>query len=191
MKLLRFFFPLLLCIFLSCSDNGPNNPDIPEVPVTPTIGSLRNGITVISDDSLAFVLFAPKKQTVHLIGDFNNWTVSDSYKMKKDGDRFWIKIGNLQKGKEYICQYLIDNSIRIADPYTSKVSDPDNDRYISNNVYPNLIQYPTGKTSEIAMVVNTAPASYFWKVNTFKVDKPDNMVIYEILIRDFTEQGTI
>lgn len=191
MKLLRFFFPLVLCIFLSCSDNGPNNPDIPEVPVTPTIGSLRDGITVISDDSLAFVLFAPKKQTVHLIGDFNNWTVSDSYKMKKDGDRFWIKIGNLQKGKEYICQYLIDNSIRIADPYTSKVSDPDNDRYISNNVYPNLIQYPTGKTSEIAMVVNTAPASYSWKVNTFKVDKPDNMVIYEILIRDFTEQGTI
>lgn len=191
MKLLRFFFPLALCMFLSCSDNGPNNPDIPEVPVTPTIGSLRDGITVISDDSLAFVLFAPKKQTVHLIGDFNNWTVSDSYKMKKDGDRFWIKIGNLQKGKEYICQYLIDNSIRIADPYTSKVSDPDNDRYISNNVYSNLIQYPTGKTSEIAMVVNTAPASYSWKVNTFKVDKPDNMVIYEILIRDFTEQGTI
>ena len=191
MKLLRFFFPLVLCIFLSCSDNGPNNPDIPEVPVTPTIGSLRDVITVISDDSLAFVLFAPKKQTVHLIGDFNNWTVSDSYKMKKDGDRFWIKIGNLQKGKEYICQYLIDNSIRIADPYTSKVSDPDNDRYISNNVYPNLIQYPTGKTSEIAMVVNTAPASYSWKVNTFRVDKPDNMVIYEILIRDFTEQGTI
>ena len=191
MKLLRFFFPLVLCIFLSCSDNGPNNPDIPEVPVTPTIGSLRDGITVISDDSLAFVLFAPKKQTVHLIGDFNNWTVSDNYKMKKDGDRFWIKIGNLQKGKEYICQYLIDNSIRIADPYTSKVSDPDNDRYISNNVYPNLIQYPTGKTSEIAMVVNTAPSSYSWKVNSFKVDKPDNMVIYEILIRDFTEQGTI
>lgn len=191
MKLLRFFSPLLLCIFLSCSDNGPNNPDIPEVPVTPTIGSLRDGITVISDDSLAFVLFAPKKQTVHLIGDFNNWTVSDSYKMKKDGDRFWIKIGNLQKGKEYICQYLIDNSIRIADPYTSKVSDPDNDRYISNNVYPNLIQYPTGKTSDIAMVVNTAPASYSWKVNTFKVDKPYNMVIYEILIRDFTEEGTI
>ncbi|WP_291105374.1 MULTISPECIES: alpha-amylase family glycosyl hydrolase [unclassified Dysgonomonas] len=191
MKLLRFFFPLVLCMFLSCSDNGPNNPDIPEVPVTPTIGSLRDGITVISDDSLAFVLFAPKKQTVHLIGDFNNWTVSESYKMKKDGDRFWIKIGNLQKGKEYICQYFIDNSIRIADPYTSKVSDPDNDRYISNNVYPNLIQYPTGKTSEIAMVVNTAPASYSWKVNTFRVDKPDNMVIYEILIRDFTEQGTI
>ena len=102
MKLLRFFFPLVLCMFLSCSDNGPNNPDIPEVPLTPTIGSLRDGITVISDDSLAFVLFAPKKQTVHLIGDFNNWTVSDSYKMKKDGDRFWIKIGNLQKGKEYI-----------------------------------------------------------------------------------------
>lgn len=167
-------------------------PGVTKAPEPNTLPSnLRDGITILSNDSLAFVLFAPKKSTVHLIGDFNNWEISDTYKMKKDGDRFWIKIGNLEKGKEYICQYLIDNAIRIADPYTNKVSDPSSDNAISNDIYPNLIKYPAGKTTEIAMVVNTSPASYSWKNTNFQVNNTDNMVIYEILIRDFTEKGSI
>ncbi|MDR0825017.1 MAG: alpha-amylase [Prevotella sp.] len=190
MKYLKLFLPFLFLIVLACSDDDDPIPYIP--PGQETVpAQLRDGINIISDDSLGFVLFAPKKESVYLIGDFNNWQVSDSYKMKKDGDRFWIKIGNLEKGKEYVCQYLIDNTIRIADPYTNKVSDPSNDNGISSTIYPNLIKYPTGKTTEIAMVVNTAPASYSWKVSNFKVEKPDNMVIYEILIRDFTEQRSI
>lgn len=171
------------------SDIIPDVNDIPEPQPVPTY--LRDGITVISDDSLGFVLFAPGKQTVHLIGDFNNWTVSDKYKMQKQDDRFYLKIGDLEKGKEYICQYIIDNQIRIADPYTSKVSDPSNDNAISSSIYPNLIKYPTGKTTEIAMVVNTAPASYTWNVSNFSVSNPDNMVIYEMLIRDFTKEGSV
>ncbi|NDV95191.1 alpha-amylase [Dysgonomonas sp. 521] len=171
------------------TDTVPTATKQPESTTLPA--NLRDGITILSDDSLAFVLFAPKKERVHLIGDFNEWTVSDTYKMKKDGDRFWIKIGGLEKGKEYVCQYLIDNTIKIADPYASKISDPSNDNAIPDAIYPNLIKYPTGKTTEIAMVVNTAPASYSWKVSNFSIDNPDNMVIYEILIRDFTKQGSI
>ena len=164
-------------------------PQKNELPKVPTY--LRDGITVISSDSLGFVLYAPGKKTVHLIGDFNNWEVSNDYRMVKSGDRFYIKIGNLEKGKEYICQYLIDNTIKIADPYASKISDPWNDDKIPSTVYPDLISYPKGKTTEIAMVVNTSADAYSWKVSNFKLDNPDNMVIYEILIRDFTEQGSI
>ena len=164
-------------------------PQKNELPKVPTY--LRDGITVISSDSLGFVLYAPGKKTVHLIGDFNNWEVSNDYRMIKSGDRFYIKIGNLEKGKEYICQYLIDNTIKIADPYASKISDPWNDDKIPSTIYPDLISYPRGKTTEIAMVVNTSADAYSWKVSNFKLDNPDNMVIYEILIRDFTEQGSI
>ena len=164
-------------------------PQKNELPKAPTY--LRDGITVISSDSLGFVLYAPGKKTVHLIGDFNNWEVSNDYRMVKSGDRFYIKIGNLEKGKEYICQYLIDNTIKIADPYASKISDPWNDDKIPSTIYPDLISYPKGKTTEIAMVVNTSADAYSWKVSNFKLDNPDNMVIYEILIRDFTEQGSI
>jgi 1,4-alpha-glucan branching enzyme len=189
---MKYLYPFLLLLLLSvtfvaCSNDDPNPyPDTP----APT-GSLRDGINKISDDSLGFVLYAPGKTSVYLIGDFNNWQVSESYKMKKAGDRFWIKIGNLQKGKEYICQYLIDNSIRIADPYADKISDPWNDKDISSTIYPNLISYPAGKTTEIAMVVNTDRTQYSWTIGNFKVTNPDNMVIYEILIRDFTNKRSI
>lgn len=188
MKYLHPFLLLLLsATFIACNNDDPN----PYTDKPTAIGSLRDGINKISDDSLGFVLYAPGKTSVYLIGDFNNWQISESYKMEKSGDRFWIKIGNLQKGKEYICQYLIDNSIRIADPYANKISDPWNDKDISSTIYPNLISYPTGKTTEIAMVVNTDRTEYPWTVDNFKVTNPENMVIYEILIRDFTDKRSI
>ena len=162
-------------------DHPDTNPKLP----------FRDGITRICDDSLAFVLFAPNKESVHLIGDFNDWTVSESYKMEKIDDRFWIKIGDLDKEMEYICQYLIDERIRIADPYAYKVSDPSHDKDIPASVYPNLIAYPTGKTSQIAMTVTTKQDDYIWKVPNFKAPDTKNLVIYEILIRDFTSQRSI
>jgi 1,4-alpha-glucan branching enzyme len=193
MKKLYFIF-LFLLIFAGCSDD--DDPIVPEVPEPPTsgssIGNLRDGITVISDDSLAFVLFAPGKQSVYLIGDFNDWKVSEAYKMNQEDDRFWIKIGGLEKGKEYICQYLIDNKIRVVDPYASKISDPQNDQYINMEyeIYPGLIS-PTTKTTDLSMVVNTAPAKYSWIVSDFRLQNPASMVIYEVLIRDFTEKRSI
>lgn len=184
-----FLFSILL-LLVACSDDNPVENPKPEEPTVPSSYSLRDGVTAISDDSLGFVLFAPGKESVYLIGDFNNWQISESYKMNKDGDRFWIKIGGLQKGKEYICQYLIDNSIRVADPYANKISDPQNDMYIENDIYPNLIT-PSTNTAGLSMVVNTAPATYSWKVSDFKLQEASNMVIYEILIRDFTEKRSI
>ena len=187
-----FFYPTFLFCLFACSDNQPdpngnggeNNGNIVET-------VYREGITRISDDSLAFVLFAPGKTQVHLIGDFNNWTVSDEYKMVKDDNHFRIKIGRLDKNKEYVCQYLIDNRIRIADPYSNKVSDPNHDVFIPSEIYPNLIAYPTGKTTEIAMVVSTAQEHYNWQVDHFKPADIPNLVIYEILIRDFTEKRSV
>ncbi|MDR0799594.1 MAG: alpha-amylase [Dysgonamonadaceae bacterium] len=154
---------------------------------------LRDGITRISDDSLAFVLFAPGKETVHLFGDFTNWQISDDYKMEPDSNRFWIKIGNLDPNKEYICQYIINRAnkpVRIADPYTNKISS-DDDKYIPADIYPNLSTYPTGRTTNPAMTVSTKPDNYAWKVQKYTVANPANLAIYELLIRDFTEQRSI
>ncbi|MDR2683535.1 MAG: alpha-amylase, partial [Dysgonamonadaceae bacterium] len=140
---------------------------------------------------LAFVLFAPGKETVYLFGDFNDWQVSDEYKMEKSGDRFHIKIGNLVAGKEYICQYLIDNNVLVADPYANKISDPWNDKNISPTIYPDLIKYPSGKTNGIAMTVSTRPENYNWKINNYTVNSATNLIIYEILIRDFSAKRSI
>lgn len=188
-KYILYILSVFSFLLIGCSDDDSVSGSQPTDPSKPQ--ALRDGITVISDDSLAFVLFAPNKSTVHLIGDFNDWTVSDKYKMSKDGDRFWIKIGNLERGKEYVCQYLIDDKIRVADPYSNKISDPNNDKYITSDIYPDLISYPSGQTTEIAMVVATGKNNYSWKVKDFKIQNPENLVIYEILIRDFTEKRTI
>ena len=196
MKPIKSIYLILLCCLVSftifsCSDDDPaDNPSggNGEEPEKRTYGE---GITRISDDSLAFVLFAPGKETVHLIGDFNNWTVSNNYKLTKEDDFFWIKIGNLDKTKEYICQYLIDNTIRIADPYANKVSDPNYDKEISSSIYPGLIPYPNGKTTEIAMVVSTNTDTYDWKINNYSVSDKAKLIIYELLIRDFTEESSI
>ena len=186
MKCKYLLYSIIGLLLFACKESDNSNPK-----QQPSTLSFRDGITRISDDSLAFVLFAPKKQSVYLIGDFNNWEVSDSYKMTQDGYRFWIKIGNLDKNKEYVCQYLIDNTLRIADPYANKVSDPDYDKDIPASIYPNLIAYPAGKTTEIAMTVSTKADNYPWRIDNYTVTKPENLVIYEILIRDFTSQRSI
>ena len=148
----------------------------------------RAGINYANDSTATFVLYAPGKRNVYLIGDFNNWVVDNNYMLNKDGDNWWITLSNLEKGKEYAFQYLVDGSLRIADPYTNKVLDPWNDPYIPESVYPNLKPYPTGKTEGIVSVAQTGQAAYNWKVKNFVPVERDKMVIYELLIRDFTPE---
>ncbi len=153
---------------------------------------LKNGINYHADDpgKVSLVLLAPHKERVFVLGDFNNWTINEDYYMNitPNGEQFWIEIDGLTAGKEYIFQYQIDDDLRIADPFADKISDPWNDKYISNTTYPNLIDYPTGKTEYIASVLQTAQEDYIWEIENFEVSNQDRMVIYELLIRDFTKQ---
>ena len=143
------------------------------------------------DTSATLVLFAPQKNNVYLVGDFNDWTQSTSFLMNKtpDGQRHWIRITGLQKGKEYAYQFLIDGSLRVADYNTEKVLDPDNDRFISSATYPGLMPYPTGKTTGIVSVLQTAKPAYNWQVTNFTRPDKRNLVIYELLLRDFLQQS--
>lgn len=185
-RYLALFLGIGLTYLCSCSDNFDysydKKPDYSKEAVKYNLG-----VTRISSDSLAFKLFAPNKEVVNLVGDFNDWKKLDKYKMVKDEttNTFFIKIGGLKEGTEYICQYLIDGTIRIGDPYASKTSDP-LDQYISTDTYPNMLPFPSGADNEIAMVVSTTQDKYNWSVSDFKVNNPSNLVIYEMLIRDFT-----
>ena len=151
---------------------------------------IKNGINYTSSTSVTLSLFAPEHQNVYIIGDFTNWEVDPKYKMKLTPDRFtyWIKIDSLTPKKEYIFQYLVDENLKIADPYSEKISDPYNDSYISNSTYPNLIQYPSGKTTQIASVIQTDQDPYQWQNTNFIRPAKKDLVIYELLIRDFTTE---
>jgi glycosidase len=102
-----------------------------------------------------------------------------------DGSKFWLQIDNLIPQEEYIFQYVVDGTIRIGDPYADKVSDP-NDQYISPVIYPNLKPYPVGKAQGIATFLQTNQQPYIWSILPFKPPAVTDLVIYELLIRDFT-----
>jgi 1,4-alpha-glucan branching enzyme len=142
------------------------------------------------DTSVVLVLYAPNKKTINVLGDFNNWTVgiSNAMKMTKDSSRFWIQINGLTPGVEYAYQYLIDGNLKVADYNTEKVLDPNNDSYIPATTYPNLKAYPIGKTSGIVSVLQTAKPKYNWKSNSFVRPNKSNLIIYELLIRDFVKK---
>ncbi len=158
-------------------------PDVVEV----SPPGIKNGINYTSSTSVTFSLYAPEHQNVYVIGDFSNWEVDPKYKMNVSPDHFtyWLPVDSLIPKKEYICQYLVDESLRIADPYSEKISDPSNDSYISNSTYPNLIKYPTGKSTEIASVIQTDRIPYQWQTTNFVRPKKGDLVIYELLMRDF------
>jgi hypothetical protein len=153
---------------------------------------VRDGINYPDDHSAILVLFAPRKDHVFAIGDFTNWEIDPDYLMYKtpDSSRYWIRIDSLVPGREYIFQYLVDGDLRIADPYSTKVSDPWNDQYISSQVYPGLIHYPAGKTTQIASVIQPGKVSYAWKIGQFQCPEPNRLVIFELLMRDFTQCHT-
>lgn len=163
---------------------------------TPTIAELpagmKDGINYLSSTSVLLSLYAPNKQYCYAIGDFNNWLPDEATYMKRtpDGKRYWVQIDGLIPGKEYIYQYYVDGSIRIGDPYAEKVSDPWNDKYIPSSTYPGLISYPNGKTQGIATVFQTNQSQYVWKSQNFVAPKPTDLVIYELLVRDFSEEQT-
>jgi len=151
-----------------------------------------DGINYIDDNTVTLVLYAPGKNNVFAIGDFNNWdfskTENTSFLMKRtpDEERFWIELEGLEIQKEYVFQYLVDGEIRIGDPYADKTSDPWNDHYIASTTYSDLIEYPEGKTSDIATVFQTGQSNYVWQNTDYELPSKENLVIYELLIRDFT-----
>ncbi|NCA84275.1 MAG: T9SS type A sorting domain-containing protein [Clostridia bacterium] len=162
-------------------------PTVEELPA-----DVVDGINYISSSSVILSLYAPGKENVFVIGDFNNWQVSqDGYtNITPDGNNFWLLIDGLTPGQQYVFQYLVDASIRIGDPYAEQVSDPWNDSYISESTYPGLIDYPAGQTEGIATVLQTEQQSYSWQTENFTPPAVTDMIVYELLVRDFTEHHT-
>ncbi len=145
------------------------------------------------DTKVTLCLLAPNKSSVHVIGDFNDWTVSPDYQLSRDGELFWITISDLTAEQEYAFQYVVDGSIYIADPYADKVLDP-LDVFIPETIYPNLKPFPEGAEralpySNVVSVFQTGQQSYDWQVNDFERPDPAELVVYELLIRDFFDNG--
>ncbi|MCC3153481.1 alpha-amylase family glycosyl hydrolase [Hymenobacter sp. BT770] len=148
----------------------------------------KDGITYLAGGtSVILNLTAPNKQFAYAIGEFNNWQPDNSSYMKRtpDGNRWWVQIDGLTPGREYAYQYLVDGTLRVADPYSEKILDPNDDQYIPAATYPNLKPYPVGKTSGIVSVLQSNQAPYVWSTTNFQRPSRADLVIYELHLRDF------
>ncbi|MEO6406950.1 MAG: alpha-amylase family glycosyl hydrolase [Ferruginibacter sp.] len=185
------YFSLLLVIAVSLnsckksSDTGgavipPTSTDLP--------AGAKDGVAFINSGRSAIVtLYAPGKTAVSLIGDFNNWQPA-LMKKTPNGNTWWIQMDNLDPNTEYTYQFEVNGSLKVADPYCEKILDPNNDSYIPAATYPNLKPYPTGKTTGIVSVMQGSPATYTWRNNNFVRPEKNKLVIYELLVRDFTQE---
>ncbi|HAA13974.1 MAG TPA: hypothetical protein DCE41_20715 [Cytophagales bacterium] len=145
-------------------------------------------------DSVTLVLWAPNKSSAYVLGDFNNWALTNEGQMFWDAGEevFWVTISDLEEGVEYGYQYLVDESIYIADPYADKILDPD-DQFIPESIYPNLKEFPTGAQNTTwyynrVSVLELGQAEYQWQSTDYQRPDQENLVIYELLVRDFLGQ---
>lgn len=169
----------------------------PNVPNQALPAGLVEGINYNPNDATkaTLVLDAPYKDFVYVAGSFNNWQPNATYAMKKDpsSSKFWLELTGLTPGNIETYQYWVvkqspvPNSpilVKTADPFSTLVLSPFDDPGIPNATYPNLPAYPTGQEREVT-VLQTGKANYPWQVTNFSKPKKEDLIIYEVLIRDF------
>ncbi len=167
-----------------------STPPPPTVIIEATPNGMLDGLNINPTDNTkaTLVFYAPNKQFVNLIGNFNNWQRDDTnYLLKKapNEDRYWIELTGLNPQENYTYQYLVEGDTRVADPYSTLILDENNDQYINNTTYPDLPGYPTGQTAHAVSVFKTGETTYNWQVTNFTKPQKTDLVIYELLIRDF------
>lgn len=157
----------------------------------------EDGITYnLADPTVAIlVLDAPGKDFVYVAGSFNNWQPTSVHAMKKDPDtgKFWLELTGLTSGEDYTYQYwVVDETpaanspalVKTADPYSTLVLSPFDDPYIPASKYPDMPVYPAGQEREVT-VLKTGQGGYNWQVTDFEKPKKEDLIIYEVLVRDF------
>lgn len=175
--------------------------DVVEEPVP---SGAKLGINYV-DNGVILVFYDKDKngghsEYCHVVGDFSldengKWTRMNKYAMKRDDDEgcWWIKLGreNIDEfdiKKEYRFEYFLirdGKTIKVGDPYTEIVYDQWNDKYIAE-----VPEFPAGAKGLISAFQVSRPA-YDWKNDSFKIKNKNNLVIYELLLRDFTASGDI
>lgn len=164
---------------------------------------VKEGINIINNTTVTLVLAdkdknGARKDFAHIIGDFNNWTLSNTEQSQLFRDDnagcWWITISNLDASKEYAFQYYLGTKsgevIRLTDPYSTKILDPNNDKYIASSTYNQSLAYPTGAIGLVS-TFKIQQEAYNWQVPNFSMPAKENLVIYELLLRDFTSEGNI
>ncbi|MGB3546074.1 MAG: alpha-amylase family glycosyl hydrolase [Saprospiraceae bacterium] len=160
-----------------------------DLPAMDPPNEMPNGLTRFGTDSVYLQLYAPGKQSAFVLGNFSDWRLETRYQMNQsvDGTYFWVGIGGLDTLEDLTFQYLVDATIRTADPLSELVLDQFNDPFIGEETFPGIPDYPVGKTQGIVSWVRLDEPEYNWVANDYVPGPKEELVIYELLVRDFVD----
>ena len=157
---------------------------------------VKHGINYNADGSVTFVFYdkdtaGKSHKYCYIVGDWNEWTRKTEGAMYYDGSQgcWWITLDGFDADKEYRFQYRLGNTsgtdTYVSDPYTEIVYDQWNDQYIAG-----VPAFPEGAKQLVSAFQINKP-EYAWKHKDFKVEDKNDLVIYEMLFRDFTTSQDI
>ena len=157
---------------------------------------LAHGMNInAGDNSVTFVFYdrdsaGKMHDYCYIVGDWNNWERVSEGAMFRDNSAgcWWITLDGFDPDKEYRFQYRLgsgSSSIYVSDPYTEIVYDQWNDQYIQG-----VPAFPEGAKQLISAFQINRP-EYAWKHKDFRIEDKNDLVIYEMLFRDFTTSQNI
>lgn len=155
-------------------------------------GVPKQGAVKNADGSVTFCIAAPGKSSVIIVGSWDNYEALASNTMKYqdyNGFRyFWITVKGLDNSTYYPYYYLVDGQYKVSDPYAHLVLDHLSDKWLEDDVFADRPAYPYSQFDDTMLAVYKGDMhdTYKWKVNNFELKNKDALVIYELLIRDFT-----
>ena len=167
---------------------------------------LKHGINYIDDSTVTLVLYDRDNQGkshdfCNLLWDENWW--GDSSKPKKplnyddESGCWWITLTDLDPDRQYKFQYQLGYGSNVTvttfDPYTEIVYDRSNDQWISDYAYPGLAaEYGNthyGRDNGFVSAFKINKDEYSWEIKDYQIEDSDDLVIYELLLRDFTDNA--
>ncbi len=178
-----------------------------DVVVVPTVveqsmpSGMEDGINYDADPTKAtLVISAPGKEFIQVAGSFNNYSPTNADVMKRDpsSGKYWLEINGLTPGQVETYQYWVFDTnpianspalVKTADPFSTLVLSPFDDPFIPNSSFPGLgaggaYEYPSGQQREVT-VLQTGQTPYPWQVTNFQKPKKEDLIVYEVLVRDF------
>ncbi len=151
----------------------------------PQMGAVKN-----ADGTVTFCLAAPGKQSVILVPSWDNYSVLDKNIMKYqdyNGQRyFFTTVSGLSDNEWYPYYYIVDGLTKVGDPYARLVLDNYSDKWLDNSLWPDMPKYPYDDFDDTMLAVYHGSIDTNYKFSDFTIPDHRNLVIYEMLFRDFT-----
>lgn len=166
-----------------------------EIKMLPLPTGAKHGINYNEDGSVTLVFYEKDKNGkrfdyCYLVGEFSGWERQDAYIMNRDETAgcWWYTMTDVDADKEYMFQYYVGDVSgdrrRYADPYSEVVYER-YDQYVSSSTYPDMPAFPSKTTGAVSAFQVNRP-EYEWEIADYQIEDENDLIIYELLFRDFT-----